>query len=78
MFSIKYYGTLKLTQNLLLRNFMHRTDQVKCTFFQSSCTNIMYCCQTLLNSTMSVDELEEIIYYSYNSVLRCLLGISKH
>ena len=30
--------------NLLLRNFRHCSDDVKCLFFQSYCTN-MYCCQ---------------------------------
>ena len=33
-----------LRANLLLRNFKHRFDQVKCVLFQTYCTNL-YCCQ---------------------------------
>ena len=38
--------------NLLLRNFRYCSDDVKCTLFQSYCTN-MYCCQLWFNSTKS-------------------------
>ena len=34
----------------LLRNFRYCSDDVKCTLFQSYCTN-MYCCQLWFNST---------------------------
>ena len=33
-----------LQANLLLRNFRHCSDQVKCVLFQTYCTNL-YCCQ---------------------------------
>ena len=33
-----------LHANLLLRNFRHRSDQVKCVLFQTYCTNLN-CCQ---------------------------------
>ena len=36
--------------NLLLRNFRHCSDDVKCALFQSYCTN-MYCYQLWFNST---------------------------
>ena len=59
--------------NLLLRNFRYCSDDVKCTLFQSYCTN-MYCCQLWFNSTKSnLIKLSR----SYNSVLRRLLCISK-
>ena len=38
--------------NLLLRNFRHCSDDVKCSLFQTYCTN-MYCCQLWFNSTKS-------------------------
>ena len=38
--------------NLLRRNFRYCSDDVKCTLFQSYCTN-MYCCQLWFNSTKS-------------------------
>ena len=59
--------------NLLLRNFRHCSDDVKCSLFQTYCTN-MYCCQLWFNSTKSsINKLST----SYNSVLRRLLCISK-
>ena len=61
-----------LQANLLLRNFRHRSDQVKCVLFQTYCTNL-YCCQMLFDSTKS--GLKKL--FSYNSVLRRLLGICK-
>ena len=36
--------------NLLLRNFRYCSDDVKCSLFQTYCTN-MYCCQLWFNST---------------------------
>ena len=59
--------------NLFLRNFRYCSDDVKCTFVQSYCTN-MYCCQLWFNSTKS--SLIKLST-SYNSVLRRLLCISK-
>ena len=41
-----------LQANLLLRNFRHCSDQVKCVLFQTYCTNL-YCCQLWFNSTKS-------------------------
>ena len=62
-----------LQANLLLRNFRHCSDDVKCALFQTYCTN-MYCCQLWFNSTKSsIKKLST----SYNSVLRRLLCISK-
>ena len=59
--------------NLLLRNFMYCSDDVKCTLFQSYCTN-MYCCQLWFSCTKrGLIKLST----SYNSVLRRLLCISK-
>ena len=59
--------------NLLLRNFRHCSDDVKCSLFQTYCTN-MYCCQLWINSTKSsINKLST----SYNGVLRRLLCISK-
>ena len=59
--------------NLLLHNFRHCSDDVKCSLFQTYCTN-MYCCQLWFNSTKSsINKLST----SYNSVLRRLLCISK-
>ena len=59
--------------NLLVRNFRHCSDDVKCSLFQTYCTN-MYCCQLWFNSTKSnINKLST----SYNSVLRRLLCISK-
>ena len=59
--------------NLLLRNFRHCSDDVKCSLFQTYCTN-MYCCQLWFNSTKSsINKLST----SYNSVLRRLLCFSK-
>ena len=62
-----------LQANLLLRNFRHCSDQIKCVLFQTYCTNL-YCCQLWFNSTKS--SLKKLST-SYNSVLRRLLGISK-
>ena len=62
-----------LQANLLLRNFRHCSDQVKCVLFQTFCTNV-YCCQLWFNSTKS--SLKKLST-SYNSVLRRLLGICK-
>ena len=62
-----------LQANLLLRNFRHCSDQVKCVLFQTYCTNL-YCCQLWYNSTKS--SLKKLST-SYNSVLRRLLGICK-
>ena len=58
--------------NLLIRNFRHYTDKVKCYLFQSYCTN-MYCSQLWFNSTK--DSLRKL-RTSYNTVLRRLLCIS--
>ena len=59
--------------DLLLRNFRHCSDDVKCFLFQTYCTN-MYCCQLWFNLTKSsIKKLST----SYNSVLRRLLCISK-
>ena len=59
--------------NLLIRNFRHCTDNVKCYLFQSYCTS-MYCCQLWFNSTKgSIKKLRT----SYNSALRRFLVISK-
>ena len=41
-----------LEANLLLRNFRHCSDQVKCVLFQTYCINL-YCCQLWFNSTKS-------------------------
>ena len=58
---------------LLLRNFRYCSYDVKCTLFQSYCTN-MYCCQLWFNSNKcSLIKLST----SYSSVLRQLLCISK-
>ena len=62
-----------LQANLLLRNFRHCSDQVKCVLFETYCTNL-YCCQLWFNSTKS--SLKKLST-SYNSVLRRLLGICK-
>ena len=62
-----------LQANLLLRNFRHCSDDVKCAFFQTCCTN-MYCCQLWFNSIKSSTKK---LSTSYNSVLRRLLCISK-
>ena len=62
-----------LQANLLLGNFRHCPDCVKCALFQMYCTN-MYCCQLWFNSTKSSIKT---LSTSYNSVLRCLLCISK-
>ena len=59
--------------SLLLRNFRHGSDNVKCALFQSYCTT-MYCCKLSFNSTKS--SLIKL-FTSYNSVLRRLLCISK-
>ena len=67
------YNMGHLQANLLLRNFRYCSDDVKCTLFQSYCTN-MYCCQLWFNSTKS--SLIKLST-SYNSVLRRLLCISK-
>ena len=62
-----------LQANLLLRNFRHCSDDVKCALFQTYCTN-MYCCQLWFNSTKSsIKKLST----SYNSVLRRHVCISK-
>ena len=61
-----------LQANLLLRNFRHCSDQVKCVLFQTYCTNLN-CCQLCFNSTKS--SLKKLST-SYNSVLR-RLGICK-
>ena len=62
-----------LQANLLLRNFRHCSDHVKCVLFQTYCTNL-YCCQLWFNSTKS--SLMKLST-SFNSVLRRLLGIGK-
>ena len=54
-----------LQANLLLRNFRHCSDQVKCVLFQTYCTNL-YCYTKSSSKKLST---------SYNSVLRRLLGI---
>ena len=59
--------------NLLLDNFRYCSDDVKCTLFQSYCTN-MHCCQLWFNSTKS--SLIKLST-SYNSVPRRLPCISK-
>ena len=58
--------------NLLICNFTHCTDKVKCYLFQSYCTS-MYCSQLWFNSTK--DSLRKLST-SYNTVLRRLLCIS--
>ena len=64
---------LYMQANLLLRHFRHCSDDVKCSLFQTYCTN-MYCCQLWFNSTKSsINKLST----SYNSVMRRLLCISK-
>ena len=60
--------------NLLLRNFRHWSDDVKCTLFQSYCSNI-YCCQLWFNSTEKNSVIK--LSTSYNNGLRRLLRISK-
>ena len=64
-----------LQAKLLLRNFRHCSDQVKCVLFQTYCTNL-YCCQLCFNSTKSTVKK---VSTSYNtcSVLHRLLGICK-
>ena len=62
-----------LQANLLLRNFIHCSDQVKCVLFQTYGTNL-YCCQLWFNSTKS--SLRKLST-SYNSVLHRPLGICK-
>ena len=62
-----------LQANLLLRNFRHCSDQVKCVLFQTYCTNL-YCCQLWFNSTKS--SLKKLST-SFNSVLHRLFGICK-
>ena len=64
-----------LHANLLLRNFRHCPDQVKCVLFQAYYTNL-YCCQMLFNFTKSRPSLEKLST-SHNSLLRRLLGICK-
>ena len=61
--------------NLLLRNFRYCSNDVKCTLFQSYCTN-MYCCQLWCNSTKS-SLIKLSTSYNTCSVLRRLLCISK-
>ena len=46
----KFY--LHVQANLLLRNFRHCSDDVKCALFQAYCTD-MDCCQLWFNSTKS-------------------------
>ena len=59
--------------NMLLRNFVHCSHDVKCMLFKSFCTN-MYCCTLWFNSTKcSMRKLR----VSYNNVLRRLLHIPK-
>ena len=73
---VKYLGIMihsSMKTTLLLRNFRHCSDDVKCSLFQTYCTN-MYCCQLWFYSTKSsINKLST----SYNSVLRRLLCISK-
>ena len=58
--------------NLLIRNFRHCTDKVKCYLLQSYCTS-MYCSQLWFNLTKgSLCKLRT----SYNTVLSRLLCIS--
>ena len=64
---------LYMQAKLLLRNCRHCCDDVKCSLFQTYCTNI-YCCQLWFNSTnSSINKLST----SYNSVLGRLRCISK-
>ena len=65
--------TFYMQAHLFVHNFKHCSDDVKCSLFQSYCTN-MYCCQLWFNSTKS--SLIKLST-SYNSVLRRLLCISK-
>ena len=58
--------------NVLIRNFRHCTDKVKCYLFQSYCT-CMYCSQLWFKSTN--DSLRKV-RTSYNTVLRRLLCTS--
>ena len=62
-----------LQGNLLLRNFRHCSDQVKCVLFQTYCT-YLYCCQLWFNSAKSSLKKSST---GYNSVLRRLLWICK-
>ena len=62
-----------LQANLLLRNFRHCSDHVKCALCQTYCTN-MYCGQLWFNLTKSSIKKSSSIS---NSVLRRLLCISK-
>ena len=62
-----------LQANLLLRNFRHCSDLVKCVLFQTYCTNL-YCWQLWFNSRKS--SLKKLST-SYNSVIRRFLGICK-
>ena len=55
--------------NSLLRNFRHCSDDVKCSLFQTYCTN-MYCCQLWFNSTKS--SINKLSTSYNNSVLRRL------
>ena len=60
--------------NLLLQNFRHCSDDVKCALLQTYCTN-MYCCQLWFNSMKSsIKKLST----GYNSVLRRLLASLNH
>ena len=63
-----------LQANLLLRNFRHCSDQVKCVLFQTYCTNLNGC-QLWFNSTKS--SLKKLSTSYINSALRRLLGICK-
>ena len=69
---IRQTRTFYVRVNLLIRNFRHCTDKVKCHFFQFYCTS-MYCSQLWFNSTKkSLRKLRT----SYNTILRRLLCIS--
>ena len=59
--------------NLLLRNFRHCSDDVKCALFLSYCTN-MYYCELCFNTTKnSLIKLST----SYNSVVSRFLCIAR-
>ena len=59
--------------DMLLRNFRHCTNDVKCTLFKSFCAN-MYCCPLWFNSnSFTIKKLK----ISYNSALHNLLLIMK-
>ena len=76
--SLERHVNFIMQENLFLRNFRHCSDNVKCTLFQSYCTN-MYRCQLWINSTKSslIKLSTSYTCKAYNSVILRLLCISK-